>query len=331
MKYLLVAGLAILAVLPAIGILSLFSYKFYNDFKKKRFEERGNIVLDRQRIGDIFKQTSPSELLRIFKSAICDHSEVDGLRYYTKSPFGLKIITPHDNHRKAFIAHEIGEMLSKTTILNGDIEFCGDILFCLTEPFKEKYYTQLIAWNSLSKLAHFQKSNLIEMIGLDYLRNCISSDFIVGTGVIKFIFNIREHIDLDDELINFINDTILYSFEKASLPLLALLVFKLTKSPYFKQSQKRQYMKRLPNDPKFKNFLDHLDILSLGFIKQELSEGLKNLGLQSRPYSQKTTEGEIVRFLIKDLLEEIYVPASYMLHSFDNDDYRQNLTDFLWS
>jgi hypothetical protein len=90
-------------------------------------------------------------------------------------------------------------------------------------------------------------------------------------------------------------------------------------------------MEQLPNDPKFNHFLDHLDILSLGFIKQELSEGLKNLGLQSRPYSQKTTEGEIVKFLIRDLLEEIYVPTSYMLHSFDHDDLRQNLTDFLWS
>lgn len=331
MKFLLVAGLAIIAVLPAIGILSLFIYKFWNDFKKKRFEGKGNIVLDRKRIGDIFKQTPPSESLRIFKSAICDHSEVDGLRYYTKFPFGLKIITPHDDHRKAFIAHEIGEMLSKMVILNGDMEFCGDILFCLTKSFNEKYYTQLIAWNSLGKLAHLKKSALLEKIGLDYLKNSISKDFITGIGVMKFIFNLKEHIDLDNASINFINDIILYSFEKASLPLLALLVFKLNKTPYFKQSQKKYYMERLPNDPKFKHFLEHLDILSLGFIKQELSEGLKNLGLQSHPYSQKTTEGEIVRFLIRDLLEEIYVPTSYMLHSFDNDDHRQNLTDFLWS
>ncbi|MGA1842127.1 MAG: hypothetical protein ACMUIU_16020 [bacterium] len=331
MKSILVAGLAIIAVLPAIAILFLFIYKFYNDFKKRTFEKKGNIVLDRKRIGEVIKESNPSESLRIFKSAICDHSEINGLRYYTKFPFGLKIINPHDNHRKAFIAHEIGEMLAKTVFLNGDIEFCMDILINLTKSFKEKYYTQIIAWNSLGKLALLDKDVLLEKIGLDYLKTCISRDFITGTGVIKFIFNLKEHIDLDNTSINYINDIIVYSLEKASLPLLALLAFKLNKSPYFKQPQKQDYMKRLPDDPKFNSFLNHLDVLSLGFIKQELSEGLKNLGLQSLPYSQKSTEGEIVRFLIRDLLEEIYIPTSYMLHSFNHDDLRQNLTDFLWS
>jgi hypothetical protein len=331
MKSVLVAGLAIIAVFPAIVILSLFIYKFYNDLKKKAFEKKGNIVLDRKRIGELLKESKTSESLKIFKSAICDHSEVNGMRYYTKFPFGLKIITPHDNHRKAFIAHEIGEMLSKTVILNGDMEFSSDILINLTESFKEKYYTQIIAWNSLSKLAILDKSVLLEKLGLDYLKTCISRDFITGTGVIKFIFKLKEHIDLDNKSINYINDIILFSLEKASMPLLALLTFKLYKNPYFNQPQKQDLMRRLPDDPKFKNFLDHLDVLSLGFTKQELSEGLKNLGLQSQPYSQKSTEGEIVRFLIKDLLEEIYIPTSYMLHSFDHDDLRQNLTDFLWS
>lgn len=331
MKSILVAGLALVAVLPAVAILSLFIYKFYNDFKKSTFEKKGNIVLDRKRIGEIFKEYDSSESLRIFRSAICDHSEVNGLRYYTKFPFGLKFINPHDNHRKAFIAHEIGEMLKKTIMLNGDMESCSDILINLTKSFKEKYYTQIIAWNSLSKLALLDKSVLLEKIGMDYLKTCIATDFITGTGVINFIFNLKEHIDLDNTSINYINDLILYSLEKASLPLLALLAFKLNKSPYFKQPQKKDYMKRLPNDQKFKNFLNHLDILSLGFIKQELTEGLKNLGLQSQPYSQNTTEGEIVRFLIRDLLEEIYIPTSYMLHSFDHNDLRQNLTDFLWS
>ena len=331
MKSILVVGLAIIAVLPAIGILSLFIYKIYDDLRKKGFEKRGNIVLDRKRIGDIIENKQPTESIKIFKSAICDHSKVNGIKYYTKFPFGLKIILLHDNHRKALIANEIGNILSKTIILNGDMEYCGDILFCLTDSFKEKHYTQLIAWNNLGKLAYLQKNALIEKIGMNYFKNSISKDFITGTGVIKFIFNLKEHIDLDNATINFIDDMILYSLEKASLPLLALLAFKLSKSPYFKQAQKKYYMEHLPNDPKFKNFLEYLNTLSLGFIKEELSEGLKNLGLQSFPYSQKSTEGEVVRFLIKDLLEDIYVPTSYMLHSFDSDDLRQNLTDFLWS
>jgi hypothetical protein len=330
MKSLFGVGLAVIALMPAFLILCLSIYKIYNDIKKKRFEKKGNIVLTRQRIGEIVKHKDPSELVKIFKSAICDHSEVGDLKYYTKFPFGLKIVTPHDNHRKAFIANEIGNMLTKTVILNGDMNHCKDALFCLTDCSKEQYYTQLIAWNSLSKLSPSHKSSLLEQIEKDYLKIRISDNFMAGIGIVKFIFNLKGQDNLDNALINRVNDIISYFLENGAPPLLALFVFKLIKDHHFTKSQKKDLLKRLPDDPKLKNFINHTESLLTGFTKTELSEGLRNLGFQPRPYSHRTTEGEIIRFLIKDFLEEIYVPSSYLLHSFDSFGLRQYLMDYLW-
>jgi len=330
MGSILVFGLATIALLPAAAIIFLFTYKLLNDLKRNSFEKKGNIVLSRDKIGEVLKDTPPSDTIQIFKSAICDHSQVKGIRYYTKFPFGLKIVNAHDNHRKAFIANKIGEMLQKTIMLNGDLHFCSDILICLTKCSDEAYYTSLIAWNSLSLLTRFDQSALIEQIGSDYMKDCIARDFLSGMGVLKFIFNIKDYEDLDQASSDLIKDLILFTLEKGDMPLLALLIFKLGKSPCFKKTEKKNFMKKLPNDPKMNNFLDHLDKLSMGFTKDEISEGLRNLGLQSRPYSQKTTEGEIVKFLVRDFIDEIYIPSSYMLHSFNSDDIRQNLTDFLW-
>lgn len=330
MLSLLVIGLAVIALLPAIGILSIFIYFLYGLLREKIFERRGNIVLTRKKIGDILENRTLSESLKIFRSAICDHSEVKGMRYYTKFPFGSKLTTAHDNHRKALIAHEIGVMLSRKIIQNGDLESCNDILLCLVGSFNEKRYTQLFVWNSLSKLVCFERKALIEKIVLDNLNHLISKDFISGLGVLKFIFNIKQYKGLDKKTVDLIEDIICYTLENGATPLLALLIFKLSKSPYFKHSQKMIFMKILPNDAKLKSFLEHINNLSRGFTKEELSEGLINLGLQSPPYSHKTTEGEIVDFLTKDFLEELYVPTSYMLHSFNSNDIREHVTDFLW-
>jgi len=330
MLSLLVIGLAVIALLPALGILSLFVYFLYGLLKEKIFEKRGHIVLTRKKIREILEQRSLAESLQIFRSAICDHSEVKGMRYYTKFPFGSKITTAHDNHRKAFIAHEIGVLLKGKILQNGDMGSCSDILLCLVGNSSEKHYTQLIVWNSLSKLFPFEKTALIEKIGLDNLRHLISKDIISGLGVLKFIFNIKQYKGLHKEMVDLIEDIIFYTLENGGTPLLALLIFKLSKSPYFKHSQKMNFMKILPNDPKLKSFLEHMNNLSRGFTKEELSEGLTNLGLQSPPYSHKTTEGEIVDFLTRDFIEELYVPTSYMLHTFNSNDIREYVTDFLW-
>lgn len=327
MKTLLFFVLATIAVFPAVAIIILFAYKLYNDFRQGRFEKGGNMVLTRERIGDTLKRATPSESLRIFKSAICDHASVDGVRYYTRFPFGSKLITAHDHHRRAFIGHEIGEMVKKSAMLNGDLSFCTDILLCLSDCFKEKYYTQLFAWNSLSRVAYLHPWETTEAIGIDYIKECLAKDFLTGIGALKFVMNLNQANECRD----FVGEMTRYVIEHADLPVVALLTFELSRNASFARSQKKYIMKRLPDDPKFISFLTHMDALHLGFTRDELSEGLRNLGLQPRPYSPKTTEGEIVRFLVTDYLEEIYVTSSYVLHSFNSDDLRQHLTDFLWS
>jgi len=331
MKLIAFIGLIILGFIPIIIILNLFLYKLYHNFAEKSFEDKNCIVLTKEKICDVLEKCSPSQSVKIFRSAICDNSEVEGIRYYTKYPFGSHIVTAHDNHRRAIIAHKIGQMLSNGKIPNEDISLCTDILSCLTNFLKETYYTQLIAWQSLGKLFYFQKYALIERITIDYMKTSIRRNFQTGIGPVRFIFDIKAYKNLDQKVEDSIKDIIIFSMKHAAMPLRALLVFKLNKSPHFDQTQKTDYMKNLPKNREFERFLMQMKVLSFGFTQEELMEGLKNFGLHSPPYSSKTTEGEIVQFLLKDFMEEIYVPVSYLIHNYDRWDIpRHQSADFLW-
>jgi len=326
----LILVLLLIVPLPAFVLILLFTYKVYTDYQKKQFEKKGGLVLTRSRIGDILKHLPPTKAIRIFKSAVCDHSEVDGFTYFTMYPFGMKMFIAHDNHRKAFIAHEIGQIVTMGGISQADMDLCLDMLFCLVEYSKETYYTQAIAWNSMSKLIEVQETAL-ERIRIDYLKNCISKGLVQGLGVVKFVFSLKHFGVLDAGAGNIIKEIFFYIIERRDFSLLALLVYKLSKSPSFNQSQKKYFMDRLPNDLEFNRFLRHMEIISFGFTQDELSEGLKNFSLQTPPYSKKSTEGEIVRFLIRDFIEEIYVPACYKMHSYDDWALPRDLSaDFLW-
>ena len=125
----LILVLLVLVPLPAFVLILLFIFKVYSDFQKKQFEKKGGLVLTRSRIGDMLKHLPPSLAIRIFKSAVCDHSEVEGFTYFTKYPFGIKIFVAHDNHRKAFIAHEIGQIVTRGGISQADMDLCLDTLF----------------------------------------------------------------------------------------------------------------------------------------------------------------------------------------------------------
>ena len=331
MKLIVLLAFIILGFIPIIIILNLFLYKLYHNFAEKSFENKNCIVLTREKICDVLEKSSPSQSIKIFKSAICDNSEVDGMKYYTKYPFGSHIVTAHDNHRRAIIAHKIGEMLSNGKINNDCLDLCADILTCLTNYLKESYYTHLIAWHTLAKLFYFHKKGLREFITIDYMKTSIKRNFQTGIGPIRFIFDIKAYKNIDKKLDDFINEVIIFTMKEAAMPLRALLVFKLNKSLYFDQTQKTDYMKNLPKNREFERFLMQMKVLSFGFTQEELIEGLQDLGLHSPPYSSKTTEGEIVQFLLKDFLEEIYVPVSYLMHNYDRWELpRHQSADFLW-
>ena len=331
MKLIVFIGFIILGLIPVIIIFNLFLYKLYHNFAEKSFENNKCVILTREKICEVLKKSSPSLSIKIFKSAICDNSEVEGLRYYTKYPFGSQIVTAHDNHRRTIIAHKIGLMLTNGKIMQDDMDLCADIISCLTNYLKETYYTQLVAWQSLGKLFYFQKEDLIDRITSDYMKTSITRHFQSGIGPIKFIFDIKAYKNLSKRTESFIKDMILFSIKHAAMPLRALLVFKLNKSPYFDQTQKTVYMKNMPKSREFERFLMQMKVLSFGFTQKEMVEGMKNLGLQSPPYSIKSTEGEIVQILLKDFVEEIYVPVSYLMHNYDRwDTPRHQSADFLW-
>ncbi|MGA1794333.1 MAG: hypothetical protein ACMUIL_00620 [bacterium] len=331
MKTIIFVGFILLGFIPIIIILNLFLYKLYHNFAEKSFENNNCIVLTNEKICDVLENCSPSKSIMIFKSAICDNCEVEGLRYYTKYPFGSNIVTAHDNHRRAIIAFNIGQMLSKGKLDHDDMNLCADILICLTNYTKETYYTQLFAWQSLVNLFYFQKEALLDRITIDYIKASITRNFQTGIGPIKFIFDIKAHKSMKKNSEDFIKEIILFAIRHAAMPLRALLVFKLNKSPHFDQTQKTEYMKNLPKNREFERFLMQMKVLSFGFAREELEEGIKNLGLQPPPYSSKTTEGEIVQLLLKDFIEEIYVPVSYLMHNYDRWDIpRHQSGDFLW-
>ncbi len=328
-------GLLFLGISPAFVILFLYIYKLYIDSKIKKFENNGCVVLTWEKIENILAANNISynisKTLNIFKSAVCDHSIIDGIRYYTKLPFGQRIIIAHDNHRKSLIAHEIGKMLVNEKITsNEDLNICADILLNLINNHQIPHYAQLIIWDSLSKLAYFQKMDLIKKIGIDSLKNYIIGDFMRGIAIIKFIFNLKGYKYLDNEMKEFLNEIIFYIIEEGNRTIVALLVFKINKSPYFAQIQKEDFIKHLPKIVKFNTFLKNIDNLYSGFLQEEMIEGLKSLGLQPPLYSRKNTEGKIVQILINNFLEEIYVPISYSAYTFEKEENREKLLDFLW-
>ena len=163
------------------------------------------------------------------------------------------------------------------------------------------------------------------------MQKSIKRNFLTGIGVVRFIFDIKAFKGLDSWTEDFIKDITFFSIKNAAIPLRALLIFKLNKNPHFDQTQKANYMRSLPKSREFDRFLMQMKVLSFGFTQEEVIEGLKNLGLQSPLYGAKTSEGEIVQFLVEDFIEEIYVPTSYLMHNYDRWDLPRNQSaDFLW-
>lgn len=328
---LILSGFFILIVLlPALAIAFFLIYKFYLDLKKKEFEIQGGIVLTCDRLRDILERLSPSMCLMIFRSAICDHEEIEGKRYYTQFPFGAIMVIGHDNHRRSFIAYKVGQIITKSMIPRRDLDLCAEILLELSDYQTEPYYTQLFVWDSLGALLQFQKMRLIQEIGPEYLQECLKVNFLTGLGVLRFIFKIDFRQESDPKVKKLIEEILIFTLEEGSLPLIALTIYKIGHSPYFDLEEKRALAEFFPDHSEINRFLMNMEHLSLGYTQEELKEGLISLGFQPPPYSLNSTEGEIIGFLLSDFLDELYVPSSFVLRTFDSERPRQDNFDFLW-
>lgn len=324
--------LFLLGIFPAFILLFLYIYKIFIDCKIKKFKESGNELLTWDKIKEIVIKRSPSDALRIFWSAIIDHSEIGGIVYYTKYPFGMNIIIAHDNHRKSLIIYKMGIMLEDNRIIyQNDLEMCSEMLIQMAESYKETHYTQLFIWDTLGKLAYIQRMKLVDKIGVETLKKYLAGgDYLRSIAIIKLIFHLLKLRDKDNIIKEFVDGIIIFAIENGNRTMLSLLVFKIQNCPFYSESQKKFFFSHLPKFDKFNKFIENLNNLNDGFLKEEVSEGLTNLGFQPPPYSKKNTEGEIIDILLKESLEDIYVPTAYIRYTFNLEKKREKFLDFLW-
>ncbi len=117
--------------------------------KVRRDFDKHNRVLRQADIERILEGGDTRTALRVFRSAVVDHQKVDGIPYHTKYPSNAHI--GHDRFRKAFIADGIGgygDALEETDLSDAVL-----ILDKLTDVETEPEHTQILAWNSLGRLA----------------------------------------------------------------------------------------------------------------------------------------------------------------------------------
>lgn len=136
--------------------LSLYLYSLYQDKVQKAFDEN-NKVLSQKDVEALLLQEDKQKTLRIFRSAIVDHVNVEGLPYYLSYP--VNGIFCHDTFKRAVIADSIGNY---TEHLQGEeLSEAVLILDHLINPRTERGYVQILAWNSLGRIG-MRFPNLIE-------------------------------------------------------------------------------------------------------------------------------------------------------------------------
>lgn len=128
--------------------LSLYLYNKYMHKVNLAFAQE-NKALSQADINSLLEQEDRSKAIRIFYSAVVDHSPIDGVPYYLNYP--VNGIFYHDGHKKAVIAEGI---CSYDWVRDkNNVEDALMVLDKFIDPEKNGGYVQVIAWNALGKLA----------------------------------------------------------------------------------------------------------------------------------------------------------------------------------
>ncbi|MGA1867548.1 MAG: hypothetical protein ACMUJM_03265 [bacterium] len=312
------AGVVLVAVsmLFIVVAIILVWYKTHHDKIVDRFERKGNKILTWEDIDNICKEKDYQcqNVMKIFHSATVSHSPVDGIRYYTRYPYSIfRVFTGHDGHRRTLIANRIGEIAEEGKLPLDQMDTSVSILKRLINPQREFNYTQLIAWNSLSKVACHCMPLLGDTIKKKDLLKCLAKKGIGSIGAQKFLFTLITKKDLDNKLENDIKKIIDFIFAIDNFTIKAILYYKIKTSSRLEKEKQDQLLKGVKISPRLGDFIMKFDHFSYGYTMEELTIGLKNLGFCDPPYFRDTSEARIVHTLLKDCLIEIGMPGAIYL------------------
>ncbi len=151
-------------------VLSILVWIYSRKIEKAKKELGENaVILSDKQIQELFLGNINSKSIKLLKSAVIDHSEVDGLKYYTKNPYEVgDVLVNHDNYRKAEIAYGLGNVARK--IPDDSIDDAVEILYNLTNH-KEKIYVNTLAWNSLGEFVYRKPELFDEKIKEEFSQN----------------------------------------------------------------------------------------------------------------------------------------------------------------
>ncbi|MGA1823540.1 MAG: hypothetical protein ACMUIP_02675 [bacterium] len=317
---LLYVGIAFIvgSILFIIIAIAIASFKSNHDTMVKRFENKGNKILTWAMINDLCKgqDCNCRRVMEIFHSAIIDHSPIDGIRYFTKYPYSIfRLFTGHDGHRRALIAHWIGDITQKDSIDDDQIDMAVSILRRMTDSYREYSYTQLIAWNSLAKIAYHKKPLLGNTITMKELLKSLSKDGIESIGAQILVFHLLNQDTPNNE--NDLQRIIKHIFSLDNFALKATLYSKIMLSTSLPEDKKARLFKGITISRRMADLIRSFEYFSSGYTVEELSIGLKNIGICAPPYDRQSSEGRIVSILLKECLMEVCMPAAIYL--FDSD------------
>ncbi|MGA1825612.1 MAG: hypothetical protein ACMUIP_13215 [bacterium] len=308
------------SVLFMILAIVIACYKSHYDKVVGRFEKKGNKILTWQEIETLVEETTDQceHILHIFYSALIDHAPINGIRYYTLFPNSMfSTLDCNDGHRKSLIAHWIGEIAKTGELLDCQVDMAVTILKHLTDPQREYFYTQLIAWNSLSHIAYCKKPLLGEAIKKEELLKSLTNKGTQSIGAQKFLFSLLTREELDAELEQGITDIIIQIFNSKNALVKALLYYKIRTSSCLQDDKKNYLLKHAQLPSHVKNYMMKIDYCAYKHTLEELTIGLKNLGISNPPYIRPSSEARIASILLDDCLLEVGMPVSLYLFNPD--------------
>ncbi|MGA1824469.1 MAG: hypothetical protein ACMUIP_07365 [bacterium] len=315
---LLYAGVILIAfsILFIIIAVAFASYKSHHDKIVERFKRKGNKILTWEDINDLctMKDNQCQHVMEVFNSAIITHAPIDGIRYYTKYPHSIfSVFAGHDGHRRTLIADWVGEAARNGKLPDDHVDMAVNILKKLTNSHREYSYTQLVAWNSLSKIACSRKPLLGENIKKKEILKILAKKGTGSIGAQKLVFTLINREDLDEKMKNDCKKIVDFIFAIDNFTVKAILYYKIKISSHLDEEQKATLLKGVKLSPRLCDFIIKLDYFSYGFTMEELKIGLKNFGMYDPPYVRSSSEAWIVSLLIKDCLIEIGMPGATYL------------------